>query len=115
YVKWGKIYASLEAGDDVLTVGMNRAVDLIAKKAAKTGRGPAQKPMRELGDHPDGGPMNIMDGRYGPYIKWEKINATIPKEQDPMEISFDDALALVAAKAATKKKPRKKAAKKKAS
>ena len=107
YVKWGKIYASLEAGDEVLTVGMNRAVDLLAKKAAKTGRGPAQKPLRELGEHPEGGPMNVMDGRYGPYIKWGKINATIPKEQDPKEISFDDALALVAAKASTKKKPRK--------
>ncbi|MEM9138338.1 MAG: type I DNA topoisomerase [Pseudomonadota bacterium] len=112
YVRHGRIYASLETEDDVLTVGMNRAVDLLAKKAAKTGRGPAQKPMRELGEHPEGGPMNVMDGRYGPYIKWGKINATIPKEQDPKEISFDDALALVAAKAATKKKPRKAAKKK---
>ena len=113
YVKWGRIYASLEAGDDVLSVGMNRAVELIAQKAAKTGRGPAQKPLRELGEHPEGGPMNVMDGRYGPYIKWGKINATIPKGQDPQEISFDDALALVAEKAAKKKPTRKKAAPKK--
>jgi len=105
YVKHQRIYASLEDGDDVLTIGMNRAMDLLARKAAKTGRGPAQKPMRELGEHPEGGPMNVMDGRYGPYIKWGKINATIPKEQDPQEISFDDALALVAEKAA-KKKPK---------
>jgi DNA topoisomerase-1 len=111
YVRHNKTYASLEKDDDVLTIGMNRAVDLIAKKALRGGRGAAAKPLRELGEHPDGGPMNVMDGRYGPYIKWEKINATIPKEQDPMEITFDDALALVAEKAA-KKKPARKAAKK---
>ncbi|MEO1493361.1 MAG: type I DNA topoisomerase [Pseudomonadota bacterium] len=110
YVKHGKIYASLEQDDDVLTIGMNRAVDLIAKKAQRTGRGPAQKPLRELGEHPDGGAVNIMDGRYGPYVKWEKINATIPKEQDPQAITLDQALELVAAKAASKKP--KKAAKK---
>ncbi len=111
YVRHGKIYASLEKDDDVLTVGMNRAVDLIAKKAQRTGRGPAQKPLRELGEHPDGGPINIMDGRYGPYVKWEKINATIPKDQDPQALTFDQAIELVAAKAASKK-PKKTAAKK---
>ncbi|MEM7188807.1 MAG: type I DNA topoisomerase [Pseudomonadota bacterium] len=106
YVKHGTIYASLEAGDDVLTVGMNRAVDLIARKAAKGRRGAAQKPLRELGDHPDGGPVNVMDGRYGPYVKWEKINATIPKDKDPAAITFDEAIELVAAKAASKGKSR---------
>ena len=111
YVKHGRIYASLEQGDDVLTIGMNRAVDLIAKKAQKTGRGPAQKPLRELGEHPDGGPVNVMDGRYGPYVKWEKVNATIPKEQDPGAISLEEALVLIAER--QKKKPAKKAAAKK--
>ena len=60
--------------------------------------------------------MNVMDGRYGPYIKWEKVNATIPKDRDPQEITFEEALELVAAKAATKKKrksPAKKAPAKK--
>ena len=113
YVRHNRIYASLEQGDDVLTIGMNRAVDLIAKKAQKTGRGPAQPPLRELGEHPEGGPINIMDGRYGPYVKWEKVNATIPKEQDPASITLEDALALIAEKAKTKKKPAKKAAAKK--
>ncbi|MEM7178136.1 MAG: type I DNA topoisomerase [Pseudomonadota bacterium] len=112
YVKHGKTFASLEKGDEVLTVGMNRAVELIAKKLARgPGRGAAQKPLRELGEHPDGGAVNVMDGRYGPYVKWEKINATLPKEQDPQKITLEEALALVAAKAATKK-PRKTAAKK---
>ncbi len=112
YVKHGKTYASLEKGDDVLTVGMNRAMELIARKAARgAGRGAAQKPLRELGEHPDGGAVNVMDGRYGPYVKWEKVNATIPKETDPKEITLEQALELVEAKAATKG-GRKKAAKK---
>ncbi|MEM9097685.1 MAG: type I DNA topoisomerase [Pseudomonadota bacterium] len=117
YVKHGKIYASLEKGDDVLTVGMNRAVELIAQKQRKgPGRGAAQKPLRELGEHPDGGPIAVMDGRYGPYVKWEKINATIPKDQDPTTISVEEALVLIAAKAGTKKTKKstaKKATKKK--
>ena len=120
YVRHGKTYASLEDGDDVLTVGMNRAVELIARKAARGGRGQAAKPLRELGEHPDGGPVNVMDGRYGPYVKWEKINATIPKDQDAQAITLEEALALVEAKAGAKKKkapakktPAKKAAAKK--
>ncbi|MEM1299707.1 MAG: type I DNA topoisomerase [Pseudomonadota bacterium] len=103
YVKHQRTYANLEDGDDVLTVGMNRAMELIARKAARGGRGAAAKPLRELGEHPAGGPMNVMDGRYGPYIKWEKINATLPKDKDPQKITFDEALLLVQEKAATKK------------
>ena len=109
YVKYNRIYANLEAGDDVLTIGMNRAMELIARKASRGSRGAAQKPLRELGEHPDGGPVNVMDGRYGPYVKWGKINATIPKEQDPQAITLDEALALVQAKAASKKGRRKSA------
>ncbi|MEM6679497.1 MAG: type I DNA topoisomerase [Pseudomonadota bacterium] len=110
YVKHNKTYANLEKGDDVLTIGMNRAVELIARKAARgAARGAAAKPIRELGDHPEGGAIGIYDGRYGPYVKWEKINATIPKETDPQELTFDDALALIAAKAGTKGKGRSKA------
>ena len=106
YVRHNRTYANIPEGEDVLTIGMNRAISLIAEKAAKRGGRAAQKPLRELGEHPDGGPMNVMDGRYGPYIKWEKVNATIPKEQDPATISFDEALELVNAKAATKRKPK---------
>src|SRR5699024_9951630 len=54
YVKHGRTYASLEKGDDVLAVGMNRAMELLARKAQRGGRGAAQKPLRELGEHPDG-------------------------------------------------------------
>jgi len=103
YVRHNRTYASLESGDDVLTIGMNRAMELIARKASRGGRGAAQKPLRELGEHPDGGAVNLMDGKYGPYVKWDKINATIPKDADPQAITLDGALELLAAKAAAKK------------
>ncbi len=86
YVKHGRTYASLEKGDDVLRVGMNRAMELLARKAQRGGRGAAQKALRELGEHPEGGPVAVMEGRYGPYVKWDKVNATIPKDRDPQAI-----------------------------
>jgi DNA topoisomerase-1 len=112
------IYANLQDAEEVFTVGLNRAVDLIAQKAAgRGGRGAAQKPLKELGEHPEGGPVNVMSGRYGPYVKWEKVNATLPKDEDPEGVSLERALELVAAKQAKgggKKKaaPKKTAAKK---
>ncbi|HET7410967.1 MAG TPA: type I DNA topoisomerase [Paracoccaceae bacterium] len=108
YVKHGRTYASLEKGDDVLAIGMNRAMELLARKAQRGGRGAAQKPLRELGEHPAGGAVAVMEGRYGPYVKWEKINATLPKDRDPQAIDLDEALALIEEKAAKKpgrKKP----------
>ncbi len=81
---------------------MNRAVEELAKKAASRGRGrtPA-KPLKELGDHPEnGGSVNVMDGRYGPYVKWEKINATLPKDTDPQAVTMEMAVDLIAEKAA---------------
>jgi DNA topoisomerase-1 len=103
FVKHGKLYANLTEVDDVFTIGMNRAVEELAKKAASRGRGrgAAVPPLKELGEHPEkGGPINVMDGRYGPYVKWEKVNATIPKETDPQDVTLDMALALIAEKAA---------------
>jgi DNA topoisomerase-1 len=57
------------------------------------------EPLRALGDHPDGGPVVIMPGKYGPYVKWGKVNATLPKELAPEGVSLEEALALVAEKA----------------
>ncbi|MEM9716587.1 MAG: type I DNA topoisomerase [Pseudomonadota bacterium] len=106
-----KIYATLKDPEDVFTIGMNHAVELIAEKAAKTGRGPAKPPLKELGDHPDeGDPINVMDGRYGPYVKWKKVNATIPKEIKPEDVTLEMALELIAAKAPKKKRATKKKA-----
>jgi DNA topoisomerase-1 len=66
-----------------------------------------------LGEHPDGGAVQVMNGRYGPYVKWAKINATLPKGTDPEAVTMEEALALITAKAAKGgKTPRKAAAKK---
>src|SRR6056297_976832 len=114
------IYANLKDPADVFELGMNRAVELLAEKRANPGRGrrAAAKPLKELGEHPEnGGPVNIMDGRYGPYVKWDKVNATLPKDTEPDQVTMDMAVALIDEKAAKtgKKKatPKKKAAPKK--
>jgi len=100
YVKHGRIYANLSDVDEVFTIGMNRAVELIAQKAAgRGGRGTAAAPLKELGEHPsDGGPVQVMKGRYGPYVKWGKINATLPKDVDPETVELESALAVLADK-----------------
>jgi DNA topoisomerase-1 len=63
------------------------------------------KPLRVLGAHPDGGEVAIYEGRYGPYAKWEKVNATIPKEIAPEAVTLEQALELIAAKPAGRKRP----------
>ncbi len=113
----GGTNANLESLEEVWTVGMNRAVQLLAEKvASRGGRGVAAKPLHEIGDHPDGGPVHVMKGKYGPYVKWEKVNATIPKDVEPANVTMEMALELIAEKAAKggkKKTTRKPAAKKK--
>ncbi|THD72953.1 type I DNA topoisomerase [Thalassobius vesicularis] len=110
------VYANLKDPNDVFEIGMNRAVELLAEKRANPGRGrggaAAAKPLKELGEHPDGGAISIMEGRYGPYVKWEKVNATLPKDVKPEDATLEQALALIAEKSA-KKKPAKGKAKKK--
>jgi len=111
------MYANLENVEDVFTVGLNRAVALIAEKAAGGGKGRFQraKPtvLKELGEHPDGGPVQVLSGRYGPYVKHASINATIPNGKDPAAITLEEAVELIAARAAkAAKKPAKKAPKK---
>ncbi|MFV0491894.1 MAG: type I DNA topoisomerase [Pseudorhodobacter sp.] len=113
YVKHGRIYANLPEVEEVFTIGMNRAVEVLAQKASRT-RAPAE-PIKTLGEHPDGGVIAVMPGRYGPYVKWAKINATIPKEIAPEDLSLDEAMTLIAEKAAKggkKKAAGKKSAKK---
>ncbi|MDW4548317.1 type I DNA topoisomerase [Defluviimonas sp. D31] len=113
YVKHGKVYANLPDVEEVFTVGMNRAVEVLAQKASRGRGSSAPAPLRELGEHPDGGAIQVMSGRYGPYVKWEKVNATLPKEMAPEAVTFDEALALIAEKAAKKGGGRKKASAKK--
>jgi len=110
----GGTNANLESVEEVWEVGMNRAVQLIDEKKASRGRGRGAKTLRELGEHPEqGGLVSIMDGKYGPYVKWEKVNATIPKETDPEALQMEQAVELITereAKGGKKRSTRKKKA-----
>ncbi|MGR6465966.1 type I DNA topoisomerase [Rhizobium sp. PAMB 3182] len=110
-------YANLESIEDVFTIGLNRAVTVIAEKQANAGqRGgrTAAAALKALGDHPDGGAITVRDGRYGPYVNWGKVNATLPKGKDPQSVTVEEALVLIAEKAGKggggKKAPAKKPA-----
>jgi DNA topoisomerase-1 len=111
YVKHQDTYASLTDGDEVLTVGLNRAVTLIAEKLARgPGRGRRGKPAgRALGDHPTlGGPVTQHDGKYGPYVSHNKVNATLPSTTDPAAVTLEEAVTLIDARAGKSgKKPAK--------
>ncbi|HVZ04575.1 type I DNA topoisomerase [Hyphomicrobium sp.] len=96
-----KTYVNLESIEDVFTVGLNRAVALIAEKRAGGGKSrfqrSAPKVLKELGEHPsEGGPVQVLEGRYGPYVTHNKVNATVPRGKDPAAITLDEAVALIA-------------------
>ena len=116
YVQHGKVYANIGSDDDVLTIGANRAIDLIiAKESGKGGSRfgrAAASPGRVLGQHPDGGDVVLKDGRYGAYVTHGGINATIPKGADQASMTLDEGLALIAARIAAGVTPKKTAAKK---
>jgi DNA topoisomerase I len=85
----------------VLSIGMNRALTLIAENPAK-GRGRTEaKALREMGPHPeDGEPVVVLDGRFGPYVKHGKVNASLPKGKSAEDLSMSEAVELLAARAA---------------
>jgi DNA topoisomerase-1 len=118
YVKHGKTYANLDSNEDVLSVGLNRAVTLIAEKLANPGKGRrfGADPGRALGDHPDkGGPIVVKKGRYGPYVSHDGVNATLPNDIAPEAVTLEQAVSLIDARiAAGGGKKGKKAAPKKA-
>jgi DNA topoisomerase I len=104
YIQHGSTFASLKAEDDVFTVGLDRGLELLAQKQRKN------EPLRVLGEHPETKqPIEVYAGRYGPYVKHQKTNATIPKDVEPEDVTLQQALDLIAAKPA-KKGARKKAA-----
>jgi len=108
-------YANLETIEDVLTIGLNRAVTVIAEKKERGGRSrstPAA--LATLGEHPDiGGPITVREGRFGPYVNAGKINATLPKSKDPASVTLEEAIQLLNERAEkTGKTPKKPAAKK---
>jgi DNA topoisomerase-1 len=101
YVKHGKTYANLEPGDDVLNIGLNRAVTLIEEKKLKPSKGRrGADPGRELGDHPQkGGKIVAKNGRYGPYVSHDGVNANLPADKTPETITLDEAVGLIDARA----------------
>jgi DNA topoisomerase I len=102
YVQHGKTYANLDSPEEVFTIGLNRAVTLIAEKRAKGPRGRrfGADPGRPLGDHPvKGGAVVAKNGRYGPYVSHEGVNATLPADRTPETVTLDEAVALIDARA----------------
>jgi DNA topoisomerase-1 len=103
YVQHGKTYANIDGGEDILNVGLNRAVTLIAEKKANPGKGRrfGSDPGRPLGEHPDkGGPVVVKKGRYGPYVSHDGINATLTSDMTPETVTLEQALPLLDARAA---------------
>jgi DNA topoisomerase-1 len=102
YVQHAGTYANLANAEEVFEVGANRAVALLAEK--RQGRAGGRAPstaLKELGAHPETGkPIRILAGRYGAYVKHEDVNATVPKGADPQALTLEEALALLAARAA---------------
>ena len=97
YLKHGDAYKSLRGDDDVLTIGLNRAVALLAEPS-KGGR--RTVPGKTLGNHPaDGTPVTLHSGRYGPYVRHGKMLVSLPKGSEPDEVTLESAIALLAAKA----------------
>ena len=102
YVQHDRTYANLESDDDVLAIGANRAIDLVVAKESKGagkrfgGGAPAG---RSLGEHPArGGEITVRPGKYGPYVNFGKINATLPKGMDAAAVTLAQAVELIAAK-----------------
>jgi DNA topoisomerase-1 len=95
YIKHGTTFKSLGADDDVLTIGLNRAVVLLAEPSSTQRRGPQL--VRELGAHPEGGTVGLYRGRYGPYVSHDGVIASLPRNADPATFSLAEALPLLAA------------------
>src|SRR6266446_2993565 len=95
YIKHGTTFKSLTPDDDVLTIGLNRAVVLLAEPAAERQRGPQL--LRELGEHPDGGVVGLYRGRYGPYVSHDGVFASLPRATDPDTLLLEQALLLLTA------------------
>ncbi len=99
YAQHGSTFASLKKDDDIFSIDLDRALELIAEKEAKN------KPLRVLGTHPESGEVvEVWNGRYGPYVKHKRTNATIPKDRDPEGISMEEALELLREREASRGK-----------
>jgi DNA topoisomerase-1 len=98
-------YANLPAVDEVFDIGINRAVALLAERKASVGKGRFQRAaptvLKDLGEHPTaGGKVQVLAGRYGPYVKHGDVNATLPRSKEPAALTLDEAVQLIAERAA---------------
>lgn len=110
FILYNKEFRSIPKTDSIFTIEIDRALEILAQP--KRGRGGA-KALKSLGKHPeDEAEVAVFDGRYGPYVKWNKVNASLPEDKKPEDVTLEEALEWLAAKA-PKKKAKKKAAKKK--
>ncbi len=101
YIQHDGKYASLGGAEEVFEIGLNRAVSLLAEKAASSRGRRSVNVIKDLGAHPElGGKVQVLTGRYGPYVKHGKVNATLPRDREPEEVTLEEAVALVAAKSA---------------
>jgi DNA topoisomerase-1 len=105
YVVHDGKYVNLKGDDSVLDITLERALALLAGAAERKGRGGgraarsgSKNVLKALGEHPDGGPVQVLDGRYGPYVNYKKINVTLPKEIKPEAVTLEQALGWIAAK-----------------
>ena len=96
YLKIGNAYRNLPADEDVLTIGINRATELLADAKPRA----AAEPLRTLGEHSDGQPVAVYKGRFGPYIRHGRIMASLPKALEVDDLTLDRAIELLEAKAA---------------
>jgi len=102
YVSHDGKYANLASTEEVFTVGANRAITLLAEAQNKSNRR-SSTALKELGEHPDGGAIKVMNGRYGPYVTHNKVNATLPRGVAPEDVTLEQAVELLAKKAASGK------------
>ena len=111
YLKCENKSARIENIEEIFSIGLNRAITLIAE--AKPGR-MSSSIIKDLGEHPeDKKPVRVMKGQYGPYIKYKSLNATIPEEKDPTELTMEEALILIEKRKEYDKTKKKKMKKKK--
>ena len=123
YVKWGSESRSIPAEINLLDINLEQAVELLKQPRRRRGQRAPAKPLRELGKHPETElELKVLSGRYGPYVTDGDINASLPRDMDPADLTMDEAVVLLHKRAerikaggGRKKRARKKAAKKKAS
>jgi DNA topoisomerase-1 len=99
YIKHKGTYVNLPQWQDLFTIGPNHAVSMIADKLAGKGGGRFQRAaptvLKDLGDHPGGGKVQVLEGKYGPYVAHNKVYATLPKGKDPAALTMDEAVELI--------------------